>query len=273
MEGQRIVECCRFAVFAVLNLVLCNCGEASKTTMLPCSSEGATRFCFCNRGNTSGEQICQSGYWSSCICDRSVDAGPGGGTGDSSITPTTGGDFSVDTNSITGTGGTDVFDAQYDGGSVDASRIEGSVVDVVDTIDTGNAKDAIDASDARNASDTGDTRNASDAGDTGNAGDASSAGDEIPPYGKCFDTDECAGDDAVCYRAGAEATVDTATPGFCTIECRSDRQCPESTDGRAEPICGPYSSHCVLDCDSRDCPTDMVCDDLTGVNACNYPES
>ena len=268
MERQRIVECYRFAVFAVLNLGLYNCGEASKTTVLPCSSEGTTRFCFCNRGNTPGEQICQSGYWSPCICDRAVDAGPGGGTGGTSFSPTTGGGFSVDTNSITGTGGTDVFNAQYDSGSVvDASRIDSTVIDV---IDTGNASDAIDASDARNAS---DTPSASDANDARNVSDASDASDEIPPYGKCFDTDECAGDDAVCYRAGAEATVDTATPGFCTIECRSDRQCPESTRRTAEPICGPYSSYCVLDCDSRDCPTDMVCDDLSGVNACNYPES
>lgn len=215
------------------------------------------------------------------MCDRAVDTGPTGGVGGVAFTPSaTGGVGSITSGIgvIGGTNGIDIVDAAYDGGRVDASRFDNNAIDAsaasdaLVVSDTGAASDVIVANDASAANDALVAGDASDASDAV-AGDASEAGDGIPPYGECFNDDECTGDNEVCYRAGEEVTVDTDTPGFCTVECRSDRQCPEPIDGTAEAVCSSYSSHCILDCSSIDCPTDMVCDDFGTISVCNYPES
>ncbi len=258
MEQKLFSKHLRFVLLAALCLGPLECAKAVNTPFDTgvCTAANPVRDCICD-GGTQGQQTCQQdGRWSACQCGDAVDADPSGNVGaDAGATGRTGDGgvdaapfaTGVDAGPITtgGVGGVDASD-----GSRDASNLEDS---------------AVGASDAGNA--TG-------ASDASNGSDASDAGSGVPPYGECLENDDCRGDNAVCYRAGASATVDSTTPGFCTVACDPDSPvCPEPANGTAQATCSSSSSRCILDCGSGDCPIGMVCDDFSVLSACNYPET
>jgi hypothetical protein len=246
--GRRVlIECCCYSLIALFGLAVVGCSaedDYSANGKTSCGSPGTEEECTCDTGGTS-IRVCQPWGWSPCVCDH--DAGDAGGA-----------DAEIREGGTDGTGGTGGTEAN-NGGSGGSGGEAG----------------------AGPAGGSGGVGGSTDANPDGGAGDAGTdsgvadTGSGVPPYGQCTDVSECAGADATCYRAGANATVSASTPGFCTVACEpSNPNCPDPTDGTATATCSDTSSNCILDCGSGAvCPGGMVCDDFSVIQACNYPES
>jgi len=253
---RRVLFGCRFLVLlAVISPGLPGCSAEGDSggPFSPfgrCELDGGTEDCVCD-GDLPGTRTCrENGFWSQCDCtdgavatDGADGIGDNGGSGGTGGSAGTGGSGGTDgTAGIGGSGGTDGT-AGIGGTGGETTQGGGGGSAALDGVDGGPA----DASGAE-------------------------GGSGVPPYGQCTDDNECAGADAICYRAGASATVSATTPGFCTVECQ-DADCPDPTAGTATATCSSSSSRCILDCGSGDCPSGMVCEDFSVLNACNYPES
>jgi hypothetical protein len=125
------------------------------------------------------------------------------------------------------------------------------------------------------ATDSGAMDGGDAGGDTPDSGTPDAGGSEstIPDDGSwlsiCDNSDECEGDDLVCYGAGG------GNPGFCSESCDADSDCQPIDGFDAE--CSTNSNACRVICDGpedTDCPTDMECRGVGGMQGfyrCLYP--